>query len=116
MNAIRVQGRSQSQMATSLQRLSSGLRVNSAKDDAAGLAISTRMDTQVRGMNQARPFFHAEELIKLVHFHPDLLLGLQRHDNKLTVSGRVKYPAKFFILDGNALDVLYKTIHGEFSR
>ncbi|MGB4061697.1 MAG: flagellin, partial [Burkholderiaceae bacterium] len=35
------------------QRLSSGLRVNSAKDDAAGLAIATRMDTQVRGMNVA---------------------------------------------------------------
>ncbi|MFA6466038.1 MAG: flagellin, partial [Desulfurivibrionaceae bacterium] len=37
----------------SLQRLSSGLRINSAKDDAAGLAISTRMTAQVRGLNQA---------------------------------------------------------------
>ncbi|EKD41129.1 MAG: hypothetical protein ACD_74C00012G0001, partial [uncultured bacterium] len=37
----------------SLQRLSSGLRINSAKDDAAGLAISTRMSAQVRGLNQA---------------------------------------------------------------
>jgi len=44
---------SQSSLATSLQRLSSGLRINSAKDDAAGLAISDRMTSQIRGMNQA---------------------------------------------------------------
>lgn len=40
-------------MALSIQRLSSGLRINSAKDDAAGLAISERMTSQIRGMNQA---------------------------------------------------------------
>lgn len=44
---------SQSQLATSLQRLSSGLRINSAKDDAAGLAISERFTAQIRGLNQA---------------------------------------------------------------
>ena len=44
---------SQSSLATSMQRLSSGLRINSAKDDAAGLAISERMTSQIRGMNQA---------------------------------------------------------------
>ena len=44
---------SQTSLATSMQRLSSGLRVNSAKDDAAGLAIAERMNTQVRGLNVA---------------------------------------------------------------
>lgn len=44
---------SQSALQTSLQRLSSGLRINSAKDDAAGLAISERFTTQIRGLNQA---------------------------------------------------------------
>ncbi len=44
---------SQGALATSLQRLSSGLRINSAKDDAAGLAISERMTSQIRGSNQA---------------------------------------------------------------
>jgi flagellin len=44
---------SQSELNTSLQRLSSGLRINSAKDDAAGLAISERFTTQIRGLNQA---------------------------------------------------------------
>lgn len=53
LNAQRNLSASQSSLATSMQRLSSGLRVNSAKDDAAGLAIAERMQAQVRGMNVA---------------------------------------------------------------
>ena len=53
LNAQRSLGASQMSLATSMQRLSSGLRVNSAKDDAAGLAIAERLTTQVRGMNVA---------------------------------------------------------------
>ncbi len=53
LNAQRNLGVSQSNLAKSMQRLSSGLRINSAKDDAAGLAISDRMTAQVRGLNQA---------------------------------------------------------------
>ena len=53
MNAQRNLGTSQMAVSTAMQRLSSGLRVNSAKDDAAGLAIAERMNTQVRGMNVA---------------------------------------------------------------
>ena len=53
MNAQRNLSSSQGALATSMQRLSSGLRVNSAKDDAAGLAIAERMNAQVRGMNVA---------------------------------------------------------------
>ena len=53
LNAQRNLNMSQSALATSLQRLSSGLRINSAKDDAAGLAISDRMTSQIRGLNQA---------------------------------------------------------------
>jgi len=53
LNAQRNLTRSQSQLNISLQRLSSGLRINSAKDDAAGLAISERFTTQIRGLNQA---------------------------------------------------------------
>ncbi len=53
LNAQRNLNASQGSLATSMQRLSSGLRVNSAKDDAAGLAIAERMNTQIRGMNVA---------------------------------------------------------------
>ena len=50
LNAQRNLASSQTSLTTSMQRLSSGLRVNSAKDDAAGLAIAERMNTQARGM------------------------------------------------------------------
>ena len=53
LNAQRNLNSSQNALATTLQRLSSGLRINSAKDDAAGLAISERMTSQIRGLNQA---------------------------------------------------------------
>jgi len=53
MNAQRNLNTSQSSLNQSLQRLSSGLRINSAKDDAAGLAISERMTSQIKGLNQA---------------------------------------------------------------
>lgn len=52
LNAQRNLNSSQGALHTSLQRLSSGLRVNSAKDDAAGLAIASRMESQIRGLNQ----------------------------------------------------------------
>ena len=53
LNAQRQLNRSQMGRQTAMERLSSGLRINSAKDDAAGLAIADRMTSQIRGMNQA---------------------------------------------------------------
>lgn len=53
LNAQRNLSKSQNSLKTSMERLSSGLRINSAKDDAAGLTISDRMTSQVRGLNQA---------------------------------------------------------------
>jgi flagellin len=53
LNAQRNLSRYDSMLSTALQRLSSGLRINSAKDDAAGLAIANRFTTQIRGLNQA---------------------------------------------------------------
>src|SRR6187200_1884265 len=53
LNAQRNLARTQGALATALQRLSSGLRINSAKDDAAGLAIAERFTAQIRGLTQA---------------------------------------------------------------
>ena len=53
LNAQRNLATNSASLSTTIQRLSSGLRINSAKDDAAGLAISERFTTQIRGMNQA---------------------------------------------------------------
>jgi flagellin len=57
-------GGNQSSLSTSMQRLSSGLRVNTSKDDAAGMAIASRMETQIRGMNIAAR--NASDAISLV--------------------------------------------------
>jgi len=53
LNAQRNLGKTQGTLTKSLERLSSGLRINSAKDDSAGLAIANRMNSQIRGLNQA---------------------------------------------------------------
>ena len=53
LTAQRNLGMNQSSLSTAIQRLSSGLRINSAKDDAAGLAISERFTSQIRGTDQA---------------------------------------------------------------
>src|SRR5215468_10531525 len=53
LNSQRHLNTTQTSLATSMERLSSGLRVNSAKDDAAGLAIADRMNAQIRGTNVA---------------------------------------------------------------
>ncbi len=53
LNAQRHLGTAQGEIATSIQRLSSGLRINSARDDAAGMAVSERFTSQIRGLNQA---------------------------------------------------------------
>ena len=53
LNAQRQLNKSQLTQNEAMERLSSGLRINSAKDDAAGLAISTSMQSQIRGINQA---------------------------------------------------------------
>ena len=53
LNSQRNLAASNASLGTTIQRLSSGLRINSAKDDAAGLAISERFTTQIRGLNQA---------------------------------------------------------------
>ncbi|MEO5346832.1 MAG: flagellin FliC, partial [Magnetococcus sp. YQC-9] len=52
INAQRNLMKSTNTLGTTYKRLSSGLRINSAKDDAAGLSISTRMTVQIRGLNQ----------------------------------------------------------------
>ncbi|MDR2112747.1 MAG: flagellin FliC, partial [Candidatus Accumulibacter sp.] len=53
MNSQRQLNKSQNSLSNALQRLSSGMRVNSAMDDAAGLAVAQKMDSQIRGMTVA---------------------------------------------------------------
>ena len=64
LNASNMLGRNQNGVETSIRKLSSGLRINSAADDAAGLAISEKMRSQIRGLNQAES--NAQDGISLI--------------------------------------------------
>ena len=114
LNAQRNLASTGASLATSMQRLSSGLRVNSAKDDAAGLAIAERMNAQVRGMNVA--IRNANDGISLAQTAEGALgkVGdsLQRM-RELAVQARNSTNSTE---DKNSLDKEYKELASEISR
>jgi len=114
LNAQRNLNMSQGSLAVSMQRLSSGLRVNSAKDDAAGLAIAERMNTQVRGMNVA--IRNANDGISLAQTAEGALGkisdSLQRM-RELTVQAR---NATNSDSDKDSLDKEFQQLAGEITR
>jgi flagellin len=114
LNAQRNLSSSQASLATSMQRLSSGLRINSAKDDAAGLAISERMNAQVRGMNVA--IRNANDGISLAQTAEGALSkvgdSLQRM-RELAVQAR---NATNSSSDKNSLDKEFKQLQSEITR
>jgi len=114
LNAQINQSMSQSSLAISMQRLSSGLRVNSAKDDAAGLAIADRMNTQVRGMSVAAR--NANDAISLAQT-ADGALGqvtsmLQRMRELAVQSANATNSAA----DRTSLDAEYQQLGAEVTR
>ena len=114
LNAQRNLNMSQGSLGVSMQRLSSGLRVNSAKDDAAGLAIAERMNTQVRGMNVA--IRNANDGISLAQTAEGALGkisdSLQRM-RELTVQAR---NATNSDSDKDSLDKEFQQLAGEITR
>ncbi|MBQ0958445.1 flagellin FliC [Ideonella sp. 4Y11] len=114
LNAQRNLNGSQSSLATSMQRLSSGLRINSAKDDAAGLAIAERMNAQVRGMNVA--IRNANDGISMAQTAEGALSkvgdALQRM-RELAVQSR---NATNSSSDKNSLDKEFKQLQAEITR
>jgi hypothetical protein len=65
----------------------------------------------------ASPLFNTKELVDLVNLGADVFLGLQRHEDKLRVLGRVEHLAKLVIFDGETFDILHKTFHhNSFSK
>ena len=88
--------------------------IRSSRDVHGEARADLRMNAIQNGL--ARAFLNAKELIKLVHFHPDLFLRFQCHAHELTVLRCIKHLAKIFILDRNILYVLYKAFHNTSSR
>jgi flagellin len=114
LNAQRNLTTSQGTLATSLQRLSSGLRINSAKDDAAGLAISERMTTQIRGLNQATR--NANDGISLAQVAEGALSGIGNALQRIRELAVQSANATNSASDRAALDVEAQQLSAEVGR
>lgn len=107
-------GKTQSAMSTAMQRLSSGLRINSAADDAAGLAIGTSMDSQVRGMSVAvRNANDGVSLVQTADGALDTMTGIfQRMRELATQASNGTYSTN----DYTQLDTEYQQLSSEATR
>jgi flagellin len=114
LNAQRNVNRTQSTLGTSIQRLSSGLRVNSAKDDAAGLAISMKLSAHVRSLNQA--IRNAQDGISVVQTAEG---GMNEIHNILTRMRELATQAANGLLsssDRSALNTEFQALKTEITR
>lgn len=114
LNAQRNLSSSQSSLSTTLQRLSSGLRVNSAKDDAAGLAISERMGAQVRGMNVA--IRNANDAVSLAQTAEGALGRMGENLQRMRELAVQSANATNSATDREALDTEYQSLIAENTR
>ena len=114
LNAQRNLNSSQSALNTSLQRLSSGLRINSAKDDAAGLAISERMTSQIRGLDQASR--NANDGISLAQTAEGALVEVSNNLQRIRELAVQSRNATNSQTDRDALDVEAQQLMSEINR
>lgn len=114
LNAQRNLNVSQNSLSTSLQRLSSGLRVNSAKDDAAGLAIATRMNAQGRGMQVA--IRNANDAISLAQTAEGALGQIKDHLLRMRDLAVQSANATNTSADRDQLQTEFKALSDEISR
>ena len=114
LNAQRNLNSSQGSLATSLQRLSSGLRINSAKDDAAGLAITERFTTQIRGLDQAAR--NANDGISLAQTAEGALAEVSNNLQRIRELAVQSRNATNSASDREALDVEAQALKDEIDR
>lgn len=114
LNAQRNLTTTQGSLANSVQRLSTGLRVNSSKDDAAGLAIAERMNTQIRGMNVA--IRNANDAISLAQTAEGALAEIGNMGQRMRELAVQATNATNNDEDRAALDLEYKALAEEIKR
>ena len=114
LNAQRNLTSSQSALSTSLQRLSSGLRINSSRDDAAGMAISDRMTSQIRGFNQAAR--NANDGISLAQTAEGALSEVSNNLQRMRELALQSANATNSSSDRTALDAEVQSLLAEISR
>ena len=114
LNAQRNLSTTQGMLSTTMQRLSSGLRVNSAKDDAAGLAIAERMNAQVKGMNVAAR--NANDGISLAQTAEGALGKITENLQRMRELGVQAANGTNGTKDRGALDKEYSALAAEIGR
>ena len=114
LNAQRNLATSAASLSTTMQRLSSGLRVNSAKDDAAGLAIATRMDSQTRGMNVA--IRNANDAISLAQTAEGALSAVTNNLQRMRELAVQASNGSYSVNDLKTLDSEYQLLATENNR
>jgi len=114
INTVRILDGSQKELTTSMERLSSGKRINHARDDAAGMAISSKMTSQIKGMNQA--VRNTNDGISMVQTADGAMEGiadkLQRMRELAVQSANGIYSAS----DRDALDIEFQALDDEIDR
>jgi flagellin len=114
LNAQRNLASSAASLNTTMQRLSSGMRVNSAKDDAAGLAIATRMDSQTRGMNVA--IRNANDAISLAQTAEGALSAVTNNLQRMRELAVQAANGSYSVNDLKTLDAEYQLLAIENNR
>jgi len=114
LNAQRNLAASAASLTTTMQRLSSGLRVNSAKDDAAGLAIANRMDTQTRGMNVA--IRNSNDAISLAQTAEGALGAITNNLQRMRELAVQAANGTYSVNDLKSLDAEYQLLANENQR
>jgi len=114
INTVRILDSSQKELTTSMERLSSGKRINHARDDAAGMAISSKMTSQINGMNQA--VRNTNDGISMVQTADGAMEGiadkLQRMRELAVQSSNGIYSSS----DRAALDIEFQALDDEINR
>ena len=114
LNSTRHLMKSTGKLGTTFERLSSGMRINGAKDDAAGLSISTRMTAQIRGMNMA--IRNTNDAISLVQVAEGALVETQNSMQRMRELAIQANTATMTDVDKNALQLEVSALMSEIER
>ena len=114
INTVRILDGSQKELTTSMERLSSGKRINHARDDAAGMAISSKMTSQVRGMNQA--VRNTNDGISMVQTADGAMEGISDKLQRMRELAVQSANGIYSTSDRAALDIEFQALDDEIGR
>jgi flagellin len=114
LNTVRVLDQSQKSLQTSMERLSSGKRINHARDDAAGMAITEKMTSQIRGMNQA--VRNSNDGISMVQTADGAMEGIASKLQRMRELAVQAANGIYSTSDRNSLNIEFQALDDEINR